>query len=261
VARHEKEFLSGLRRAARIITVSEAVRQEVIEDLGIAPGKVTAIHNGIGTRFAPQSAEAIAVVRRKYTLPERFFLTVGTVEPRKNLGMVMRAFADLPADVRSKCPLILAGPWGWRAEAEREFFESAGQAAGIRQLGYVPAADLPALYSAARVLLYPSHYEGFGLPPLEMLGCGGAVLASFADAVREVLAGHGELIDPNDLSAWRISMLTAATDGEFIQQLRNSGIAHAGGFTWDRCARETAKVYQIAEPRQSMANDTALNKP
>jgi alpha-1,3-rhamnosyl/mannosyltransferase len=244
VKNHEKAFLPGLQRAARIITDSESVRQELIAELGILPEKVTAIPIAIGPQFTPQSAEAIVEVRRKHELPERFFLCVGTVEPRKNLGLVMRAFADLPAEVRSRCPLILAGPWGWRSEDEREFFEKEGRAAGIRHLGYVDAEDLPALYSAARVLLYPSHYEGFGLPPLEMLACGGAVIASTATCLREVLGTHAELLDPNDLPAWRSAMLKAATDDEYLQQLRQDGTAHAAQFTWDRCARETANVYR-----------------
>ena len=244
VKNHEKAFLPGLQRAAHIITDTEAVRQEVIGELGISPEKVTAVPIGIGPQFQPQSLATIAEFRKKHELPERFFLCVGTVEPRKNLLMAMRAFADLPPEVRSHCPLVLAGPWGWRSEAEREFFEAHGDAASIRHLGYVSDAELPILYAAARVLLYPSHYEGFGLPPLEMLACGGAVLASTDPALQEVLAGHAKLIEANDLAAWRSVMLTAATDDEYLQQLRVGGIEHAKEYTWESCALGTAEVYR-----------------
>jgi len=244
VANHEKAFLPGLQRAAHILTDTEAVRQEVIAHLGIPAGKVTAVPIGIGPQFRPQSQATVAELRRKHELPDRFFLAVGTVEPRKNLLTVMRAFTDLPAEVRTSCPLVLAGPWGWRSEAEREFFDSHGQAAGIRHLGYISDAELPVLYAAARVLVYPSHYEGFGLPPLEMLAGGGAVLASTDPALSEVLAGHGERIDAHDSDGWRKAMLVAANDEEYLRGLRAGGFEHARQFTWERCAAGTAEVYR-----------------
>jgi alpha-1,3-rhamnosyl/mannosyltransferase len=244
VANHEKAFLPGLQRAAHIVTDTEAVRQEVIALLSIPPEKVTSVPIGIGPQFQPQTEQAVLQLRMKFELPEQFFLCVGTVEPRKNLLMAMRAFADLPADVRSRCPLVLAGPWGWRSEAEREFFDYCGQSAGIRHLGYISDDDLPVLYSAARVLVYPSHYEGFGLPPLEMLACGGGVLASTDPALGEVLAGHGELIDANDCEGWRNAMQAAATDEDYLRRLRSGGIDHARTFTWECCAEGTAEVYR-----------------
>jgi alpha-1,3-rhamnosyl/mannosyltransferase len=123
-------------------------------------------------------------------------------------------------------------------------FDEVGVPAGVRHLGYVPARLLPALYAAARVLLYPSHYEGFGLPPVEMMACGGAVIASTADAVREVVGGCGKLLAPDDLAGWRDAMRTAATDDEFIEDLTDGGPARAAEFTWTRAARETMAVYR-----------------
>ena len=244
VRTHERHFLKGLNRAKHVIVVSEAVRQEMIAELNFPAERVSAVHNGIGSQFVPQSQERIDALRREFDLPAKFFLCVGTVEPRKNLGAVLRAFIDLPPAVRSECPLILAGPWGWRADADRELFEGAGRAAGARHLGYVPAAQLPALYGAARVLLYPSHYEGFGLPPVEMLACGGAVLASTAAALREVMGPVGKLIDPDAISAWREAMRLAAVDDDYLAELRRGGIEHARQFNWARAARETVAVYR-----------------
>jgi alpha-1,3-rhamnosyl/mannosyltransferase len=145
--------------------------------------------------------------------------------------------------VREQCPLVLVGPWGWRSEAERELYETAGRAAGVRHIGYVPAEDLPAVYAAARVLVYPSHYEGFGLPPVEMLACGGAVLASTAEAVREVVAGHAWFVEADDVGGWKDAMHRAATDDEFIERLRTNGPKQAAKYTWTRAAEETRRVY------------------
>jgi alpha-1,3-rhamnosyl/mannosyltransferase len=244
VRQHQRFFLRGVGRARHVIVVSEAVRRELIEELGCPPGRVTTVHNGIAPRFAPQPAAAVTAVCHKFDLPPRFLLCVGTVEPRKNLGTVIRAFADLPAAAREACPLVLAGPWGWRSEADRHLYESVGRPAGVRHVGYVPAADLPALYSAAHALLYPSHYEGFGLPPVEMLACGGGVIASTAEAVREVLGPHGWFVEPEDVAGWRDALRRAATDDDFVAGLRAGGVERARRFTWQRAATETVAVYR-----------------
>jgi glycosyltransferase involved in cell wall biosynthesis len=244
VRSHEKRFASGLCQAVHVIVVSETVRREVIALLGVPADRVTAVPNGVGPAFRPLPAAEVEAVRARLGLPQRYYLCVGTIEPRKNVGTAMRAFADLPAEVRESCPLVLVGPWGWRSDAERAYFEGVGRDRGIRHLGYVADADLPALYAGAAGLVYPSHYEGFGLPPLEMLACGGAVLASTADAVREVCGSYAALIEPEDLSGWRSAMLRLATDAEFRDGLRRGGIAHAARFTWERVAEETAAVYR-----------------
>ena len=169
VRMYERDFARGIAAAKHVIVVTNAVRNEVIADLGLPPERVTAIHWGIGDEFRPQSPAGIHAVRARLGLPPRFLLYVGTIEPRKNVRTLLRAFCDLPPAVREACPLVLAGGWGWKAEPERELF-AAAQLLGVRHLGYVADADLPALYGAADALLYPSFYEGFGLPPVEMMG-------------------------------------------------------------------------------------------
>jgi alpha-1,3-rhamnosyl/mannosyltransferase len=244
VAFHEKHFLAGLRLADHCIVVSQAVRREMIDVLGCTTHFVTAIHNGIGEQYVPQSAEQIAPVRSRLRLPDRYFLTVGTIEPRKNLLTVMQAFCDLPAEVRESCPLVLAGGWGWKSGPEREFFETQAGPKGVLHLGYVADADLPALYSGAAVLLYPSFYEGFGLPPAEMLACGGAVIASTATAVREIVGRHAPLVDPLDRVGWRDAMLRAVREPDWLDAFRAGGIRHARQFTWPRAAEQTLAVYR-----------------
>ncbi len=259
VRTHERRFLKGLRRAAHVIVVSEAVRREMIGDLGFPAHRVSVVYNGVGSAFRPLPAEEVETVRRKVGLPASYLLCVGTIEPRKNVGTVMRAFANLPPAVRETCPLVLVGPWGWKSDEERAYFEGEGRRAGVRHLGYANDADLPALYCGAAGLLYPSHYEGFGLPPVEMMACGGAVVASTADAVREVCGRHAALVAPLDVAGWRDAMQQLATDADYRESLRRGGQAYAARFTWERAARDTESVYRfvLGLPRDRPASSRA----
>lgn len=244
VALHERHFRRGVASADHVVVVSESVRREAIDALGLPPDRVTAIHNGIGEQFRPQPPQAVEAVRRKLGLPPRYLLAVGTIEPRKNVGLLLRAFCDLPADLRAACPLVLAGGWGWKSDPERERFEAEARHRGVMHLGYVDDVDLPGLYAGAAALFYPSFYEGFGLPPVEMLACGGAVVASTAAAVREVVGGHALLLDPHDFDGWRDAMRRVIAEPGSLDAFRRGGIAHAGGFTWAEAARRTLGVYQ-----------------
>jgi len=239
---HERHFQKGLARAAHVIVVSEAVRTELIEETGIAPDRVTAIYNGIDPAFRPMTADETAPVKAALGLPAKYFLCVGTIEPRKNVGTAMRAFCDLPSEVRETCPLALVGPWGWKSEADREFYETIGKAKGVRHLGYVSDSQMPALFAGATGLVYPTFYEGFGLPPVEMLAAGGRVLASTATVLREVCGPHAEYLKPEDVVAWRVGMKRLATETVF--ESRSAAVAHAGKFTWTRAAVETMQVYR-----------------
>lgn len=243
VRHHEREFHRGLARAAHVITVSEAVRREIIELLGLPPSLVTAIPNGVDEAYAPQAPEALDAFRQKARLPGNYLLAVGTIEPRKNLGMLMRAYCDLPGPLRLECPLILAGGWGWNCQAERHYYETVGRHRGVRHLGYVPAEDLPRLYAGAKALLFPSHYEGFGLPPLEMLACGGRVIASDTPAVREVVGPHAILLNPNDTPAWRNAMQAVLRNAS-SPAVDFAAVRHARGFRWEKSAQATHAVYR-----------------
>lgn len=255
---HDRHFHAGIAAAEHIIVVSEAVRREMIEELGCSPERVSAIHNGIGEQYEPQSRENIDAMRARLGLPPRYLLSVGTIEPRKNLLTVLKAFCDLPANVREACPLVLAGGWGWKSVPVRELFEAEGRARGAIHLGYVADGDLPALYSGAAALLYPSFYEGFGLPVAEMLACGGSVIASTAEAVREVAGRHAPFLEPLDVAGWRDAMLRTVREPQWLERFREGGIRHSRQFTWPRAARETLAVYRrvLGEP----AVNTSLNR-
>jgi glycosyltransferase involved in cell wall biosynthesis len=261
VKRYEQAFARGIAAAAHILVDCDAVRGEALRILGLAPKRVTTVRCGISPAFRLQSPSEIATVRARLSLPPRYLLYVGTVEPRKNLTTLLRAFCDLPAELREACPLILGGSWGWKSEPERELFESEAKHRGVRYLGYIADADLPGLYAGAEALFYPSHYEGFGLPPIEMMACGGAAVVSTADAVREVVGPHAPLLEPNDLAGWREAMRRTITDREYLSDFRRTGMEHASGFNWDNAARQTFAVYNsvlgIPQPARSSTRAAA----
>jgi alpha-1,3-rhamnosyl/mannosyltransferase len=240
VHEHTRHLERATAKAAHVITDTEQVKREVIAELGVAASKVTAIHLGVGPEFRPVAGTEMATWRQQLDLPSSYFLCVGTIEPRKNLLTAMKAFAALPASLREQSPLLLVGPWGWRADSEFEFYDRVGRDAGIRHLGYVPDAAMPALYSGAAALLYPSHYEGFGLPPLEAAACGCAAICSFGTAaVREVMGSAATYCGTDDIEGWREAM--RKKNGE---RAATSLRGHARPFTWQHTAVQTLGLYE-----------------
>jgi len=244
VKAHEQAFSRGIACADHILVGTEAVRAEAQTHLGLSPDRVTAMLCGVGPQFRPQRTETIAALRAKHNLPSRYTLYVGTIEPRKNIGTLLRAFCDLPGELRDACPLVLAGGWGWKADAERELFHSEVRHRGAIHIGYVADEDLPALYAGADALLYPSFYEGFGMPPVEAMACGTPAVTSTADAVREVVGRHALTLDPNDFVGWRDVLKLIAANPNYLESYRKRGRSHAATFTWEACAHITWGVYR-----------------
>jgi glycosyltransferase involved in cell wall biosynthesis len=244
VAYYERNFQDGMNRCQHLLAVSEFTRQEVIRGLNIAPDKITCTHLGVRPDLRPLEASVIAEAVRRLGLPGQYLLFVGTIEPRKNALMLMRAYCELPAGVRARCPLVLAGSWGWNAGAFVEYYEKEGRARGVVHLGYVPDQDLAAIYGAARALVFPSFYEGFGLPPLEMMACGGAVLASTAGSVVEVVGRKAHLLPADDFASWRDAMKRIIMDDDWHRTLRSGVCELAAAYSWESCARQTLRVYR-----------------
>jgi alpha-1,3-rhamnosyl/mannosyltransferase len=247
----EKKFLPSLGRSQHFIAVSEFTRREMIEILHVPAESVTRVYNGIRPDLRPLPASVVAETLKRLQLPPRYLLHVGTIEPRKNLLRLLQAYCSLPDKVRSRCPLLLVGNWGWSSAEVADYWHAEARQRGVLHLGYVSDTDLAAIYNGARALVYPSLYEGFGLPPLEMLACGGAVLASTADAVAEIVGGQGHLIDPHDIGNWRSAMARIIHDDDWHAQLRCNAVERAHPFTWDRCAQETLQVYRRMCERES----------
>jgi alpha-1,3-rhamnosyl/mannosyltransferase len=242
----ESEFLPRVREFAHILTDSDSARDEIIRTFHLPPERVTRAYPGVRETLRPIPRPDVEAVLQRLGLPMSYFLHVGTLEPRKNLMMLLRAYTSLPADLRERCPLVLVGPWGWRFEELAASYETEAKHLNVLHLGYVPESDLPAVFCGARSLLFPTYYEGFGLPAVEMLACGGAVLASSTPAVAEVLGGCGTLVDPGDVDAWRASMARAIHDDDWLDSLRKGGPERAASFTWAGCAQDTLRAYQAA---------------
>jgi alpha-1,3-rhamnosyl/mannosyltransferase len=246
VADFERRFRRGLSRAVHVLTISQHVREEIIRHLGVPPAAVSVTYCGIRPGLGPVPPEVTRARLAALGLPPSYLLHVGTIEPRKNLLTLLKAYCSLPAATRAKCPLVLAGGWGWNSSDVHEYLTSEALHRGVLQVGYVPEADLAAVYNGARALAFPTHYEGFGMPAAEMLACGGAVLSSTAGAVAEVLDGAGHLIDPLDVDGWREALRRVIEDDGWHASLCAGGPELARRYTWERCAEETLAGYRKA---------------
>jgi glycosyltransferase involved in cell wall biosynthesis len=246
VALFEREFMPRVRDFAHVLTVSDAARAEIIRTLNLPPDRVTRAYNGVRAGLRHQTPAESAPIRRRLGLLDGYLLHVGTLEPRKNLLMLLKAYVSLPGELRARCPLVLVGPWGWRFEELVGYYETEAKHRNVIHLGYVAEADLPAVYAGARALVFPSWYEGFGMPAAEMLACGGAVLASDTPALTEVLGGCGTRIDPADTDGWRSAMQRAMTEDDWLATLRTGAVERSAEFTWANCARDTAAGYAAA---------------
>lgn len=244
VRRFERDFPRTIARCAHLLTVSEFVRQEVLRTLGVPAERVTAVPNGIRPGLRPLPPAEVAESLRRLGLPPRYLLSLGTIEPRKNVLMLLHAYCALPGPVRQRWPLLLVGSWGWGTAAVSTYWHDHARHRGVLHTGYTPEGHLATIYNGARALAYPSLYEGFGLPPLEMLACGGAVLASTAGAVAETAGQQAHLTPPDDVDGWRSALLRVTTDDDWWRSLRRGALAVARPYTWERCAAGTLAVYR-----------------
>ncbi|MBD5641924.1 MAG: glycosyltransferase family 4 protein [Desulfovibrio sp.] len=239
----EKFFWRSVAQADHVITPSETIRQEGINMFGIDPGRITAIPNGVDhSHFYPRSVSVQQELRKRYGLPPQFILYVGALEPRKNLANLIHAHAALPEALRRAYPLLLIGSQGWNNEEIMRLIRL--NASYTRLLGYVPRSDLPAFYSAASLFAYPSWYEGFGLPALEAMACGRAVLTSQASALVEFSAGaalHARADDINDMA---LKMRELLENTQLRNQLEQKAPELAARYSWTRSAQKHLDVFK-----------------
>jgi alpha-1,3-rhamnosyl/mannosyltransferase len=233
--------LLALRAARHVIAVSEATRQDALVQFGIPAARITAIPHAADPAFRPQPPEVVAAVRARYALPINYALYLGSNKPHKNLLGLVEAWGMLrPQPV----PLVIAGAWDSRYPAPRQRAEALGFGDGIRWLGSVPEPDLPALYSGALLFVFPSLYEGFGLPVLEAMACGAAVVCSNSSSLPEVASGAALLADPLDTRALAATMAQVLGDESLRRQMQEKGLARAQHFTWEQTARRTLDIYR-----------------
>jgi len=228
--------------ARRIITVSNSAREDVIQVLGVAPERVVTVYNGVDALMRPAADKELDEFRRRVGLAGPIILFVGTIEPRKNIDLILQAFAH----VRSHGfphRLVIAGGMGWYYDEVFRSLERLKLGDSVDFPGYVPQADLPLWYSAADLFVYPSLYEGFGFPPLEAMACGTPVIVSNVSSLPEVVGTAGSIVSPNDANALASEIERLLTDDQLHEQRRLAGLARSRSFTWERTAAETFAVY------------------
>jgi alpha-1,3-rhamnosyl/mannosyltransferase len=243
----ERYFEPALRRAALLLTDSEFVKREVVEVFGMDPARVLAIPLGLDPMFRPLAAADTQLVLRDLDLVHGgYFLSVGTLEPRKNLKATIAAYASLPVAVRARHPLVLAGMKGWRTTSIERLLQPLVDSGQVRMLGYLTREHLAAVTAGALALVYPSVYEGFGLPPLEAMGCGVPPIASNVSSLPEVVGDAGIQVDPGDIDGIAGAMRQLADDARLRDSLSRRALARAAEFTWERCVAQTAAAYRLA---------------
>lgn len=241
----------AVRHANHIVAVSERTAADLVELLGVPRAKISVIPLGVDPAFRRVTDPArLAEVERRYGLAHPLVLAVGTLEPRKNYARLIAAFAEASRAPGGPAMLAIVGGDGWLTEGIYSAVEKHGIADQVRFLGYVPDADLPALYSLADVVAVPSLYEGFGIPVLEAMACGAAVLASTGGSLPEVAGDAAVLVPPTDTEALTDGLIRLIRDADLRAELGAKGIARARAFTWDACARAHLDLYHTVGARR-----------
>ncbi|MCO6450192.1 MAG: glycosyltransferase family 4 protein [Caldilineales bacterium] len=248
-ARYYGQTELAVRRANRIIAVSNATRVDLVTMLGAPEAKINVIHEAADPLYQPiPPAEAQATLSEAgIDVPDSFILFVGTIEPRKNLGALLRAYQLLRRNYDVAQPLVLVGAEGWLHQDVHELVQSLELSDRVHFLGNVPDNRyLRALYNLASLLAHPAYYEGFGLPPLEAMACGTPVVCSNAGSLPEVVGDAALLVPPTEIESWAVSIHRLLADDALRNDLRRKGLARASTFSWEKAAVATLETYRQA---------------
>jgi glycosyltransferase involved in cell wall biosynthesis len=234
-----------VRRAAKVLAVSEFSRKAILDAYGIDDSKVVVVPNGTSARFRPMAREAAAAaVRERFGISGPFVLTVGDLQPRKNHLGLIRAFESMMrSEPRLNHQLVFVGKDTWHSKEVHEAAARSPLAERIRFTGFVSDEDLVALYGACELFVFPSFYEGFGLPILEAMACGRAVACSNTSAIPEVADSAALLFDPESSREMVLAMKDLLVDAELRARMERLALARAAQFSWERAARQTLEVY------------------
>ena len=240
-----RELPPAVERVDHIIVISEATRRAVQQRFGVDDSRITVTLLAADPRFAPRSADSLKPALAELALnPGGYLLSVGTLEPRKNLTTLFEAYAGLPDAVRQRYPLVVVGMPGWRTEGLMASAQQLVSRGELRFMGYVDDAVLPLLYAGAAAFAYPSRYEGFGLPPLEAMASGVPVLVSNTTSLPEVVGDAGVQVAPDDVDAMREGLHRLLDDRDEARRRADLGLVQATAFSWEKCAAETLAVYR-----------------
>lgn len=250
----EKYLPPALERAAHLLVVAECTKRSLCERFSVAPERVSVTPLAADARFRPQAPAAIAGELARHGLaPGGYLLAVGTLEPRKNLETLFTAYGALPESLRRRFPLVVAGMPGWHLERMMRCGQALLERGELKLLGYVVHETLPQLYAGAAAFVYPSRYEGFGLPPLEAMAAGVPVITGNRTSLPEVVGDAGILVDPDDVDGFRAAIVRLLEDRRYAAELAARGVRRAGEFSWTRCADETLAVYARVARQQGSA--------
>ena len=233
-----------VRAADTIITPTESVKREVCQRLNIRAGKVTAIPSAARAGFQPRPLAQTDSIRKRLGVEDDFLLFVGTLEPRKNLLTLLKAFEQIAGDSSLRPQLVIAGGEGWLMDEMFAFMKKSAIADRLCLTGYLKDDELCALYSSCKAFIYPSIYEGFGLPPLEAMACGAPVIAGRIPALQEILGNAALLVEPMDVEALAKAIAGLLHDESRRHSLGSAGRQQATKFSWERTARLTLDVYR-----------------
>ncbi len=240
-----KNLPHTIEKASHLITVSKFVKDELIKIFGINENRVTAIYNGVSSLYVPKNEMEINSSLNKYHLNYRqYLLAVSTLEPRKNFINLFHAYDKLSGKMQERFPLVLIGSSGWNDEEIQKKIAAYQSKNLIKYLGYLPEADLRDLFAGARGFVYPSLYEGFGLPIIEAMACGTPTLTSNCSSMPEVAGDIAILVDPNDVTSIYHGIVKLLEDDVFCENAAQEGVKHAAKFTWENCANQTLEVYK-----------------
>jgi glycosyltransferase involved in cell wall biosynthesis len=243
----DRYFEPSLRRAQRVITDSHFVKQELVDMFGLSPDIIHPVPLGVEPQYQTHTPEQTRhTLTRLGLVHGHYLLAVGTLEPRKNLQQALRAFMAMPQTVRRNFPLVLVGMKGWHSSQLERQMSPLLAAGEIIQLGYLERQDLIRVTAGACALVYPSVYEGFGLPPLEAMASGVPVIASNVSSIPEVVNDTGLLINPGDVDQLTQAMLVMTQAPDMRDEFARRALAGSRKFSWHRCTQETLSVYRAA---------------
>nr|MBC7244916.1 glycosyltransferase family 4 protein [Chloroflexota bacterium] len=239
---------SSVRHADVVLADSQCTKSDVIELLGVKADRVRVIYAGVGQEFQRvEDEKKLEAVRARYRLPARFVLSLGTLQPRKNFERLVEAYSQVKRETGDEIQLVIAGALGWMYDGIFKKVEALGLQGVVHFPGYVADDDLPALYSMADLFVFPSLYEGFGLPPLEAMACGTPVITSNVSSLPEVVGDAAWMVDPLDVGALANAMRQMLSEAALRSQMIARGLIQARYFTWSRAAEKLLDVYQAVQ--------------
>jgi glycosyltransferase involved in cell wall biosynthesis len=239
-------------KSTRIIAISENTKKDIMKFFGIEQEKIKVIYPGISNNFCPCKMENDRLILNNFNLSPGYILTVGTLEPRKNINRLLNAYKMLVSGEENIPQLVIVGGQGWLSQDINELVDTLGLREKVIFTGYVPDSDLPALYRGAEMLIYPSLYEGFGFPPLEAMACGIPVISSNISSIPEVVGDAGILVDPYSPDDMARAIAEVLRNEELRTHLKSAGITRSVLFSWDKTAQETVKLYHEVVEENSM---------